>query len=197
MLKKYGHGYVVLCPTLQEALELEERGIHVPVGDLDDPETYRRMRLDQAALMVTTRTDVINVNATFTARELSEDVPIVATGACPTSGVPNAEASAISRLSRLPMTRASESRMLTRRASAEPITSSCRRTIVAPASSSTSRDVSEALGASGMRNRTGVGVIGVWNHGQLEVVDRDTLIKPEMIFILAGTREQIDHYNAA
>lgn len=43
MLKKYGYGYVVLCPTLPEALELEERHIRVAVGDLDDPETYRRM----------------------------------------------------------------------------------------------------------------------------------------------------------
>ena len=78
MLAKYGHPHVVLCPTLQEALELDERGVRVAVGDLDDPDTYRRMRLDQAAMLVATRTDVINTNATFTARELAERVRIVA-----------------------------------------------------------------------------------------------------------------------
>jgi voltage-gated potassium channel len=42
MLENYGHAYVVLCPTLAEALALDERGIKAAVGDLDDPETYRK-----------------------------------------------------------------------------------------------------------------------------------------------------------
>jgi voltage-gated potassium channel len=37
----------------------------------------------------------------------------------------------------------------------------------------------------------------MWDHGRLQVMDRDTLILAETIFILAGTREQIDRYNAA
>jgi Trk K+ transport system NAD-binding subunit len=70
MLEKYGHPYVVLCPTVSEALQLDERGIRAAVGDLDDPETYRKMRIEQAAMLVTTRSDMVNANVTFTAREL-------------------------------------------------------------------------------------------------------------------------------
>jgi hypothetical protein len=47
MLEKYGHHHVVLCPSSSEALELHEQGIRVAVGALDDPETYRRMRLER------------------------------------------------------------------------------------------------------------------------------------------------------
>ena len=197
MLKKYGHGYVVLCPTLQEALELEERGIRVAVGDLDDPETYRRMRLDQAALMVTTRTDVINVNATFTARELSEDVPIVATGASETSRDVLELAGATMVLRQEEVMGSALARRVSIRDSDARVIGNLDDLLIAEASAFGTPLVGQTLGASGMRNRTGVGVIGVWNHGQLEVVDRDTLIEPEMIFILAGTREQIDRYNAA
>ena len=53
------------------------------------------------------------------------------------------------------------------------------------------------IGESGLRNQTGVGVIGVWDHGRLSVADRDTMIGSETVFILAGTREQIQAYNDA
>ena len=78
LLDKYGHPHVVLCRNIVEGLDLYEQGIRVAVGDLDDPETYRRMRLPHSAMLVATRSDVINTNITFTARELAETVPIVA-----------------------------------------------------------------------------------------------------------------------
>ena len=48
------------------------------LGELDDPETYRRARVDTAAMVVTTRNDVINTSVTFTVRELADRIPIVA-----------------------------------------------------------------------------------------------------------------------
>jgi Trk K+ transport system NAD-binding subunit len=55
----------------------------------------------------------------------------------------------------------------------------------------------QTIGESGLRGRTGVSVIGVWEHGRLEIVDRNTMIRPDTVFVLAGTREQLDLYNAA
>lgn len=197
MLEKYGHPYVVLCPTLQEALELDERGVRVSVGDLDDPETYRRMRLEQAAMLVTTRTDVINTNAAFTARELSESVPIVATASSEASRDLLELAGATLVLRQEEMMGAALARRVSIRDSDAHIIGRLGELLIAEASTFGTPLPGQTLGQSGLRNRTGVGVIGVWDHGRLQVADRDTMIRTETIFILAGTREQLDRYNDA
>jgi voltage-gated potassium channel len=197
MLEKYGHPYVVLCPTLQEALELDERGLRVSVGDLDDPETYRRMRLDQAAMMVTTRSDVINTNAAFTARELSESVPIVATASSSAARDLLELAGATMVLRQEEMMGTALARRVSIRDSDAHVIGRLGELLIAEASVFGTRLPGQTLGASGLRNRTGVGVIGVWDHGRLQVADRDSMIGPETVFILAGTREQLDLYNAA
>jgi Trk K+ transport system NAD-binding subunit len=195
MLEKYHHPYVVLCPTLQEALELDERGVRVSVGDLDDPETYRRMRLDQAAMLVTTRSDVINTNAAFTARELSESVPIVASATSEASRDLLELAGATMVLRQEEMMGTALARRVSIRDSDAHVIGRLGELLIAEASAFGTPLPGQTLGESGLRNRTGVGVIGVWDHGHLQVVDRDTVILPEAIFILAGTREQMDRYN--
>ena len=197
LLETYGHPYVVLCPTLQEALELEERGLQVAVGDLDDPETYRQMRLEQAAMLVTTRTDVINTNATFTARELSESVTIVASATSNAARDVLELAGATMVLRQEEMMGAALARRVSIRDSDARVIGRLDELLIAEASVFGTPLAGQTLGQSGVRKRTGVGVIGVWNHGALEIVDRDTMIDPETIFILAGTRAQIDSYNAA
>ncbi|HEX7706314.1 MAG TPA: NAD-binding protein [Thermoanaerobaculia bacterium] len=197
MLIKYGYPYVVVCPTVQEALDFEERGIRVAVGDLDDPETYRRMRLDQAAMLVTTRTDVINTNAAFTARELSENVPIVATASSDSFLDVLELAGATMVLRQEEIMGAALARRVSIRDSDARVIGSLGELLIAESSAFGTPLPGQTLGQSELRERTGVGVVGVWNHGHLEIVDRDTLIEPETIFVLAGTREQIARYNAA
>jgi voltage-gated potassium channel len=84
-LQQYHYPYVLLVQELEEALRLHDLGLNVVVGDLDDPETYRRVRVDQAALVATTLSDTLNTNVAFTVREISATVPIVATAASPAS----------------------------------------------------------------------------------------------------------------
>ncbi|MDA9846297.1 potassium channel family protein, partial [bacterium] len=79
MLEKHGYPYFFLVPTVPEALEMHDRDLPVVVGDLSDPDTYEKVRIDQAALVVTTRSDIINTNVTFSVRETNEKIPIIAT----------------------------------------------------------------------------------------------------------------------
>ena len=39
------HPYVVLAPNVAEALRLHDLGVEVMVGERDNPDTYRRLRL--------------------------------------------------------------------------------------------------------------------------------------------------------
>lgn len=196
MLEKYGHPYVVLCPTLQEALELDERGVRVAVGDLDDPETYRRMRLDQAAMMVATRTDVINTNATFTARELAERVPIVAAASSDSARdvLELAGATLVLRLEE--MMGAALARRVSIRDTDAHIIGNLDGLLIAEAAASGTPLVGLTLAQSALRTRTGVSVIGIWDHGRLTLAEAEMEIRKDTIFVLAGTRAQIERYNA-
>ncbi|WP_206108016.1 potassium channel family protein [Paludisphaera soli] len=78
-LKQSQVPYVLVVPELPDALQLHDQGYQVMLGQLDDPETYRQARADQAALVATTLADTTNTNVAFTVREISETVPIVAT----------------------------------------------------------------------------------------------------------------------
>jgi voltage-gated potassium channel len=197
MLDQYGHPCVVLCPTLQEALELVERGVRVAVGDLDDPDTYRRMRLDQAALLITTHTDVININATFTARDLCERVPIVASASSDAARdvLELAGATLVLRLEE--MMGAALARRVSIRDTDAHVIGSLDGLLIAEAAADGTPLVGQTLAQSGLRTHTGVSVIGVWDHGRLAVAEAGLEIRADTVFVLAGTREQLDRYNAA
>jgi Trk K+ transport system NAD-binding subunit len=78
-LKNRRQEYVLIVEDLRQALDLYDAGIRVAVGNIDDPETYRKMGIDRASLVVATNRDEINTNIAFTVRELNERVPIITT----------------------------------------------------------------------------------------------------------------------
>ena len=84
-LENHKYEYALIVDDFKRALDLYDIGIRVAVGDIDDPETYRKLRVDRAALVVATNRDEINTNIAFTVRELSERVPILTTADSPYS----------------------------------------------------------------------------------------------------------------
>jgi voltage-gated potassium channel len=84
-LKAFHHPYVLLVEDLQRALELYDSDIRVVLGERDNPDTYRKLRADRAALVVANGRDEVNTNIVFTVRELSKDVPIIAVADSPSS----------------------------------------------------------------------------------------------------------------
>ncbi|HNS55573.1 MAG TPA: potassium channel family protein [Smithellaceae bacterium] len=77
--------YIVVVDELQRALELYDRNIKVAVGNIDDPETYSNMQVQNAKLVVATNSDQMNTNITLTLRENYEHLPIVTTAESPHS----------------------------------------------------------------------------------------------------------------
>ncbi len=195
MLDKYGHAYVVLCPTVAEALSLNERQIKSAVGELDDPQTYRKMRIEQAALLVTTRDDMVNANVTFTARELAPNLPIVASASTDSTRdvLELAGATLVLRLEE--MMGSMMARRVSLRDSDAHVIGTLDGLVIAEAASSGTSLVGSTLAESQIRTRTGVSVIGVWNRGALEMVTADYPITENTLFVLAGTNEQVQRFN--
>ncbi len=196
MLKKYGHPYLILCPNSAEAGELHDMGIEVGVGELDDPETYRKMRLDRAAMLITNRDDTLNTNITFTAREFAPKVPIIATSNSHTGRdmLELAGASLVLRSDEA-MAQALTRRVLGKNGEAHAIGES-HGLIIAEAHAANTALVGQTIAQSGIRKHSGLSVIGIWDHGRLASVEPNLLIEKQTVFVLAGTADQIDRYNS-
>ena len=195
MLEKYGHSYVILTPSVAEALELYEQGVRVAVGALDDPETYRKMRIENAAMLIATRSDVLNTNITFTARELNESIPIVGSA----TSDPARDVLELAGASLVLRPVKSMGQALARRAlgkdSAARVIGNSNGLIIAEAYVAGTELEGQTLANSAIRQRTGASVIGVWDHGRLTTVDIHTEFDRHAVLVMAGTEEQIDRYN--
>ena len=78
-LNQYQKKYVLLVSDLKRALELFDNGYKVMVGEADNPETYEKMQLQQAAMVVASGSDMFNTNVAHSVRGYNQDVKIVTT----------------------------------------------------------------------------------------------------------------------
>ncbi|MBD06228.1 MAG: potassium transporter TrkA [Gemmatimonadetes bacterium] len=194
-LESYQIPYHLIVPDLAEALRLYDLGVRVVVGELDDPETYRRMRVDQAALVAATNTDAANTNVAFTVRELAPNVPIVTT-ANDSASVDILELAGGSRVLQL-------DQMLGESLARRTLCSDVRAHMIgqygglfiAEASASGTSMVGQTLASIGLRSELGVTVVGVWERGVFQAARFETVIGINTILVLAATAEQLDQFN--
>jgi voltage-gated potassium channel len=189
--------YVVLEPELDEALRLHDQGISVMVGALDDPGTYRAARLADAAILATTRSDAVNTNITFTAREVCPEVKIVATATSAASVDILALAGADQVLQLGEMLGTSFAQRVLRPGSSAHVVGEFGPLLVAEATVAGTSLVGSTIGASRLREELAVSVVGAWDRGEFHTARPDTPITEHTVLVLAGTRDQIDAYDRA
>ncbi|WP_162056315.1 potassium channel family protein [Pontibacter pamirensis] len=196
-LDRFQYPYVVLVPDLAEGLRLRELGVNVMLGDFDDPETYRSVRAEKAALVATTSTDVINTNVAFTVRGLSSEVQIISTCNFEASEdiLKLAGSNHVLRLGEI------MGLFLARRASGGD---ACAHVIgkfkelqIAEATVAGSPLVGLSLRETKLREKVGVSVVGVWERGKFRAAQPDTHITQTTVLVLAGSEAQIEKYNKA
>lgn len=196
LLERYGHFYTLLMPGTAEALELHDKGLKVAVGDADDPETWKRMRLERAAMLVANRGDIPNTNIVFTAREASAKVPIVAMAGASNSRdlLELAGATEVILLHEI-MARALARRVLGHDLNAHVI-GEIKDLVIAEAVVAGTSFEGKTLAQSGIRARTGFSIIGYWDHGRLVTAGPETILHPKFVLVGAGTRAQVEAYNS-
>jgi voltage-gated potassium channel len=194
-LNQYNHPYVILASDLTEALNLHDLGLQVVLGDLDLPETYERVGVRKAALLAATGTDLRNTNVAFTARECAPDLPIITTATSESSEeiLKLAGSSHVLRLDEM-MGRWLARRTLGGDARAHVI-GRFDRLFIAEATVSGTPLSGKTLGDSRLRELTGITVVGVWQRGRFESPTPETTMGPATVLVLAGSQEQIRHYD--
>ncbi|MCB1124632.1 MAG: NAD-binding protein, partial [Verrucomicrobiae bacterium] len=194
-LPAYGYDYVVIVPSLEDAREMTEFGIRVILGDLDDLETYKAVRLDQAAMLVCTGTDTSNTNAAFTARAVSSSVKIFST-ASRASAKEVLQLSGVDHVVHLPeLLGQSLARRCSSGAHVANLLGQFDELAVAEAPVNRTELVGKTLAESQLRALTGVSVIGVWERGSFQPALAQTLMTENTVLVLAGTTRHISAFN--
>ena len=195
-LKQYGHAYVLLTSEVQQALDLVDQGYRILVGELDDPDTYERARVHQAALVVALNNDMKNTSIVYTIREIAPDVPIVA----------NADMDDSVDILRLAgcthvfqfMNMLGQSlarRTLGARAHANVI-GRFEDLVIAEAPAMRTPLEGRTIRDIGLRQATGITIVGLWNRGRFTLPHPDTVVEASTVLVLAGSEAQLASYGA-
>jgi voltage-gated potassium channel len=190
-LKNHGQEYVLIVDDLRHALELYDVGIRVALGHIDDPETYRKMCIDTAALVVAANRDEINTNIAFTVRELNEEVPIIATADSPHSVDILQMAGATQVLQLYDILGRSLAMWTVGGACRSNVISRFDELILAAFPALGTPLVGKTLAESRLRENFGITVVGIWEQGRFSIPDAGSAIGPNTVLLLAASKEKL------
>lgn len=187
--------YVVVVEELQKALELYDKDIRVAIGNIDDPETYSKLRAQNAALVVATNSDQMNTNITLTLREDFEHLPIITTADSPHS-VDILQLAGSSRVLEL-------HELLGRSLASWTIAGDCRSNIIgayeqmviAQSPVINTPLVGQTIAQSQIRKKFGLTVVGIWERGKFNVPKPDTVVNRSSVLVLAGLESALAKYD--
>ncbi len=194
-LVTYKRDYVVVVENAEEAGLLSDRGVRVAVGNIDDPDTYKKMGVDKAALVLATNSDEMNTNVAFTVRELNENVPIVTTADSPHSVdiLSMAGSSKVVQLADL-LGRSFANWTMCGNFQAN-IIGRFDELVIAETPVINTPLVGKTVVESNLPDLVGVTIVGIWERGRALVPTPDTRITRSTVLLLAGTEEQIAMYD--
>jgi len=194
-LRAYGFDYVLLEPDLQQALEYSDLGYNVVNGQPDDLETYGKLRVKDAVMVVASGSDMLNTNITFTVREYSSSVPVVATAASPDSVdiLQMAGASHILQMGEM-LGKSLARRTLGGNARVHVI-GHIDTLVIGEVTAQETPLIGKKLKESGLREKIGVNVVGIWERGVFKQPYPDSVINEETVLVLAGTVDQLRKYD--
>jgi Trk K+ transport system NAD-binding subunit len=196
-LRQFRRSFAVLVPDLQEALALDAEGMPVMLGDLDDPDTYARARVDQAALVVATQSDPVNTNIAATVRERSASVPIAALASSAQS-VDILQLAGCQQVVRLgDLLGQALARRVFGHDGRSHVIGQLDQLAIAEAAAAGTPLVGRTLRETGLRARFNINVAGVWERGRFTLGRPDILVTPNTVLLLAGTHDQLAAYDEA
>jgi len=195
-LEQYNITYVLLVRDKNEALRLHDEGFSVAVGELDDPEFYSNVRVDQCSMVVATGKDEANANIAFTVRELVDNRVRVVTLAKSEASVDILELAGSSNVIRLGELLG---QFLARRTIANDamahVIGHFDELLIAEAMVMGTPLVGKTLSECNFREMTNTSVVGVWERGEYKGAGPDTKVNESTVLVLAGSKDMIQHYN--
>ena len=192
---QYNHKYVIVVEDVQKALEIQDLDFQVAVGDLGDPQTYRRLRTENAALVVANVDDMMNTNIAFTVREISQTVPIAANADIDDSVDILELAGSTHVFQFTKMLGQSLARRVLGTTTRTNVIGKIESLLIAEAPAMRTSLVGKTLLQSQLRENIGINVVGVWERGKFIIPTAQTTIRPTTVLLLAGSADQFSVYD--
>jgi Trk K+ transport system NAD-binding subunit len=165
------------------------------VGELSDSETYRRVRAEKAALIIANVDDMMNTNIAFTVREIYPDVTIAANADSEDSVDILELAGSTHVFQFMTMLGQSLARRTLGASTRANVVGNIDSLLIAEAPAMRTRLQGKTLLESGLREKTGINAVGVWERGRFEAATAQTLINSTTVLLLAGLSEQLQRYD--
>lgn len=187
--------YYIVTGDMQEAGRLLDQGYKVVVGEPDHQETYRRIQVDKAALVVVTNDDLTSTNISFTIRQVSEDVPIV-TNAQQEHSIDILEFAGNSSVYEfMRMLGESLSKRTFGVGEGANIIGRFDDLLLSEMHVRHTKLEGKTLAEAGIRHATGATVIGLMEKGKFKASGPHAPISSDTILMLAGSRGQLQAFN--
>lgn len=194
-LSQYQKEYVLLVNDLTKALDLYDDGYRVMLGEADDPETYKKLQIHQAALVVSTGSDMFNTNVAHTVREFNKEIKIVSTANSHDSVdiLKLAGSNNVLHMGNL-LGRSLSRRTLGQDARVHTI-GRLGDVVIAEATAHDTPFVGQTLRETQLREKLGINIVGIWERGNFLGAHPDTLISDHSVLMMAGSVKQLRKYD--
>ena len=194
-LESYHYQYVLLEAELSKAQDLHDQGYNVVVGNLDDPETYERLRLHKAELVVATSDDLTNTSIAFTIRELTDKIPIV-TNADNEHSIDILEFPGNTHVFEfMKMLGQGLARRTPGIYMGATVVGNFGRLLIAEVPAAGTPFEGKSLIKTRLRETTGLTVVGLWERGKFVAPMPQTMITSSMVLMLAGSEEHLKKFD--
>lgn len=187
--------YVVAVQDMQAAAELLNMNVRVVIGELDNTVTYQKLRVEKAAIVFVNNDDMLNTNIIATIREVSKSVPIITIADASDSIdiLELAGATKVYQFTRmLGVTMARHAHGVSAQAN---IVGSMGSVLIAEAYAAQTPYAGKELIKSGLREKTGVIVVGIWQRGNFEIPRPQTVIHHNSMLLLSGSEDHFRRYD--
>lgn len=195
-LTNLGYEYVVIENDLQAALDLHDSGYKVVLGAPDDQETYERIRVHDAAMIVVLSDDLTNTNIAFTIREINKSVPIV-------TSCDNKNSMDILNFPEkmrvfqfMDMLGIDLAKRTMGGLLGTHIIGQFKDLCIAETLATDTALVGKTIAETRLRQTTGVNIVGIWERGVYKPPTPDTRIEKSTILLLSGSQESLDKYDS-
>ncbi len=187
--------YVIIERDFRRTVELHDAGFKVVVGEPDDPETYRRVQVESASMVVATNDDMMNTNISFTVREITDKVPII-TNADREHSLDILEFPGNTYVFQfMKMLGEALGRRTLGVSSTTSIIGRFEEVLITEFPVRRSPLEGKVLADTGLRKKSGVTVVGIWEREEFRLPTPKTLIRSTAILVLAGSAEQLKKFD--
>jgi len=187
--------HVLIVDDLATAERYRDWGYNVVVGVTDNPKTYLNVRVAQAAMVVVTEDDLMNTNIAFTIREITKDTPIV-TNADNEHSIDILEFPGNMHVFQfMKMLGYSMGQRTVGIHNATNIIGRLDNLQIAEIPATLTNICGRMLRETGIREKCGVNVVGIWQKGKYVFPAAATRIEDKSVLLLAGTEEQLQQFD--